>query len=158
MKRPFILLFFLLLFCRTISAQDPGGKIIAFHPSVGNLVDAYEKKHYDIFTEYNDSLFESAQLVRYSDSSYTILVKTKGHDSFEKPAGRQQLDDIYNSIEKISPKITPNPEEREKAIMAEEERRKRERRAEVWGEIGDASVQTLVIFLEVGLYLLDAFN
>ncbi len=97
--------FFILLFGsvkNSISQIDEtNGKIVAFHPSVGISINLSEKKEFAIFTEYNDSLFESAQLVKYSIDNYSVLIKTTKGQSFEKPISIQELDGIYASIEKI---------------------------------------------------------
>lgn len=107
-----VFIFFLLLgLAENCNSQtnDGNGKIVKIHPSIGNSINLSEKKEFQLFTEYNDSLFESAHLVKYTDSSYTILIKTTTGKSFEKPISIKELDAIYASIEKIRPAGTTPP-------------------------------------------------
>ncbi|MFL5762858.1 MAG: hypothetical protein ACJ77K_02880 [Bacteroidia bacterium] len=157
MKR-ICLLFALLisLFFKGFSQMDPVGNIIAFHPSVGNSVDLKEKQTFGIFKEYNDSLFESAQLLKYNDSTFTIAVKVKDRNSFEVPATKAQLNEIYHAIDRIQP--AEDVDYVDKKTLEQEERAKRERRAEVWSNIGQATMQGVIVFLEVSLTLLTWNN
>ena len=108
-----------------ISQTDRNGKIVAFHPSVGNSLTLSEKKEFFLFSEYNDSLFESAQLVKHNIDTYTVLIKTTKGQSFEKSISIQELDAIYASIEKIKPqtKATDDyvvkPQSKEKEIKTD---------------------------------------
>jgi hypothetical protein len=124
--------------------QDSLSKVVCFHPVLGNLVDRSEKQEYDIFTEYTDSLFESAQLFRAADSSYTIVVKTSNGQSFQKSAGTEELDAIYHKVE--------NTRSAQKAATAKqkaEERREKERKAQNTAEWVEFGFNMFFISLEV---------
>lgn len=137
-----------------ISQTDRNGKIVAFHPSVGNSITISEKKEFSLFTEYNDSLFESAQLVKYRvDSTYAVIIKTTNGKSFEKPIGIKELDAIYASIEKLKPASTkttvddyfdkkPTKEEIEAKKKAD-----RKESAEMIAEISFQVIYTILIIL-----------
>ena len=132
------------------SQSDRNGKIVAFHPSVGNSINVYEKKELALFTEYNDSLFESAQLVKYSVDDYTILFKTIDNRSFEKLISIQELDTIYARIEKIKPINKTSPQvdyvfDKEET----EEMQKRAARIENVHMIAEISFQIIFVLLEI---------
>lgn len=158
-KNP-VLYFFCLLFILTgftkncFSQTNSGGKIVALHPSVGNTIDAIENKKFNLFPEYNDSLFESAQLIKYNDSSYTFLIKTIKNQSFERVATFNELQTAYHKIEKIQPKIDPTLNEKDDYREADEQysqkdKLKRERRAETANIVGEIAYQSLMIVLEI---------
>ena len=90
-KVPFLKFIFLLFLLfgsakNNFSQTDTvNGKIVAFHPSVGMGIDLLEKKQFSLFSEYTDSLFQSAQLVKYSTERYAVMIKTTNGQSFEKP-------------------------------------------------------------------------
>lgn len=148
-----LLCFFFLLFGNAKNGisqtDDRTGKIIAFHPSVGNSLDLSEKKEFGVFTEYNDSLFESAQLVKYSIDRYSVLVKTKNGQSFERPISIKELDAIYAGIEKLKPlssTVETDDYVVEKPAKEKEIKKSRNDTAYIIGEI---TLQILFVFLEV---------
>ncbi len=87
----------------TFSQTHEEARIISIHPSVGNTIDVKEKQKFSLFPEYNDSLFESAQLLKYNDSTYTFLIKPVGGKSFERPADFNERQLYYNKIETREP-------------------------------------------------------
>ncbi len=155
MKRqspPFLKIFFLILTSFGLiqngsSQDDRNGRIVAFHPAVGNSINLLEKKEFQLFTEYNDSLFESAQLVKYSADSYSILVKTISDQSFEKPITIQELDAIYAKIEKEKSTKTVVDDYVEKKPPKEEQ--KRANRSESAYMIAEITLQIVFVFLEI---------
>jgi hypothetical protein len=120
-------------------------KVIAFHPSAGNEIDLREKQEFNIFTEYSDSLFESAQLIIYGKGSYSIRIKAINGKTFEKPADTTELDSIYASIERVKPLLAV----KDAAIKAHEEKRKREERAETARIIADVTCRSIIIVIQV---------
>jgi hypothetical protein len=100
---------FLLFIHGSFSQNSEKGKIIILHPSVGNAIDAKEKKQYHLFPEYKDLLFQSAELVKYNDSTYTFLIKTTKAGSFERPAPFEERQQYYNAIENAKPAAITNP-------------------------------------------------
>lgn len=134
-----------------ISQTDRNGKIVAFHPSVGNSLTLSEKKEFSLFSEYNDSLFESAQLVKYSIDSYAVLFKNTKGKSFEKPISVQELDAIYAGIEKIKPAavITPSDDYVEKKALSKEEQKRADRHesAEMIAEISFEIIYAILVIL-----------
>lgn len=150
-KRPILILICILfiLFGYTkssISQTDKNGKIVAFHPSVGNSINLQEKKEFGIFTEYNDSLFESAQLVKYNSESYTVLLKTTNGQSFEKPISIQELDALYANIEKVKPVITDDYVEVNKP---KEKQFKKDNRSESAQIVAEITIQIVFVLLEI---------
>lgn len=143
-----VLFFSFLLSLPSWSQTTHSGKIVAFHPSVGNAITVKEKKEYDLFKEYNDSLFESAQLVKYSSDSFAILIKTTTGQSFEKPAGRQELDAIYAAIEKVKP-FQRSADDYVFDKTEEEERQKRINRSENIQFAVEVTLQIVFVFLEI---------
>lgn len=159
-KTSILLKFFFLFFMsfgfvkNGISQTDRNGKIVAFHPSVGNSITLDEKKEFSLFTEYNDSLFESAQLFKYSvDTTYAVLFKTTNEKSFEKQISIKELDAIYASIEKRRPATTnttvddyfekkPTKEE-----IEEQKKANRKESAEMIAEISFQVIYTILIIL-----------
>ncbi len=78
-------------------------KILTLHPSVGKLIDVKEKKDFYLFPEYKDSLFESAEILKYNDSTYTIRFKTTSGTVFEKPTSIHELDAMYAKVDSKRP-------------------------------------------------------
>lgn len=130
-----------------ISQDERNGRIVAFHPSVGNSINLSEKKEFQLFTEYNDSLFESVQLAKYSADTYSILVKTTTDQSFEKPITIQELDAIYSKIEKAKPAKTFVDDYLEQRPTKEEQ--KRANRSESAYMIAEITFQIVFVLLEI---------
>ena len=149
-------LFFLVLISfgiaeNAISQTEGNGKIVAFHPSAGNSITLSEKKEFFLFSEYNDSLFESAHLVKYSPANYAVLFKNTKGRSFEKPISVKELDCIYEKIEKVKPAvvITPTEDYVEKKALTKEEQKKIDRieGAQMIAEISFQIIYTLLVIL-----------
>src|SRR3989338_2509423 len=78
------------------------GQIAMLHPSVGNTITKDEKKTFDLFPEKPDNTFESAQLVKYNDSTFTFLFRSINTEiPSEEKAGIGVLISCYYKIEKI---------------------------------------------------------
>lgn len=82
---------------------DDSIKIITLHPSVGNSIDVHEKKMFYLFSDYKDSIFESAEILKYNDSTYTFRFKTTNGKILEKPTNKHELDEMYAKIDRIKP-------------------------------------------------------
>ena len=104
---------FALLLLSTLSySQVPAnGRIIILHPSVGNVIDQKEKEQFGLFKEYNDSLFESAELVKYNDTTFSFLITTRAGKSFERPSSDKEVREYYNTIENNKPASVANEEQ-----------------------------------------------
>lgn len=149
----FLFLLFFSITKTSIAQTDiEKGKIIAFHPSVGNAITIWEKKEFNLFTEYTDSLFQSAELVKYANEKYTVLVKTTNGQSFEKPIFTSELDTIYSTIEKIKPAPKTNTDDYFEDKAEREARQKRVARAESVQMIAEISFQIIFVLLEILAY------
>lgn len=153
----FLFSLFFLLFGFAINGNsqidNARGVIVAFHPSVGNSINLSEKKELELFTEYNDSLFESAQLVKYSSESYTILFKSTKNESFEKAISIKELDEIYSKIEHSKPATktlaTADNTERELSKEEQEKIKKKEEHYESIQTIAEITFQIIFVLLEI---------
>ncbi len=137
-----------------ISAQKLkwDGKIIPFHPAVGNEVSAAEKKEFGIFTEYNDSLFESAQLIEYDSSKYVVLIRSTRGTSFEREMPVTEKEAIYKRIESIKPFASiVEPGEDDYVVKKEDagDTPKRKDHSQAWMTALDISLNVLFVFLEI---------
>lgn len=97
---------FFTLFCSftfSIAAQSVG-TIVALHPSVGNTITLNEKKEFHLFPEVSDETFETAQLVRYNDSTYSYIFKSiSEQNTKEIKINLATLLSDYYQIEYIKP-------------------------------------------------------
>ncbi len=153
-KGQFFIFFLLLGFAENCIAQtiDETGKIVKIHPSIGNSIDLSEKKEFQLFTEYNDSLFESAHLVKYGDENYTILIKTTTGKSFEKPISINELDAIYANIEKVKPAPNSQADEVSERKLSKEELEKQQKKESHYDSIrtiAEISFQVIFVLLEI---------
>ncbi len=146
----FFFLFFVSLgFVKNANSQTTtNGKIVAFHPSVGNSITVSEKKELQLFTEYNDSLFESAQLIRYSADSYSVLIKTTKGNSFEKPVSLYELDAIYATIEKVKPFASTKSNDDYLTTETDKQVKRKDHSESVFMMI-EVSFQVLFLFFEI---------
>ena len=87
------------------------GKVIILHPSVGNSIDLKEKKEFSLFPEYSNFEFESAQLIKHNDTTYTFLIFTTKGKSFERATNLREMQQYYNAIENIKPAPVANANE-----------------------------------------------
>lgn len=94
------------------------GKAIIVHPAIGKLIDQSEKITFTLFPEYKDSTFNSAYVVKYNDSTFTVVVTNINNQSIEKSISRIELDKMYYQIDEISQKEKP---------VYNEEKKKRKR-------------------------------
>ena len=102
------LLFIISIVLCSFSVNAQNGAIFTLHPSLGTKVTPDEKKQYSIFPEIPDSTFESAQFVKYNDSTFTVLLRTTTDSlSHENNLSLTQLWAIYYQVEMIKP--TPAP-------------------------------------------------
>ena len=141
-----LLLLIVITFC-SLPANAQTGSIFTLHPSLGTKITLDEKKQFSIFPEYPDNTFESAQFVKYNDSTFTVLLRTTTDTlSQEKTVSITQLWAIYYQVEMIKPAPTD-----EKARLARSE--KTAHVMELLGEVGDAALFTVTWSLKIFLYL-----
>lgn len=152
---PVLLLFILLGSVKIGISQtdEANGKIVAFHPSLGTILNLSEKKQFNLFTEYTDSLFQSAQLVKYTNERYSVLIKTTNGQSFEKPITITELDAIYAKIEKIKPAsaVTQEPllDDYVQEKYSSKQKEVKKNRSETAYIIAEVTIQILFVFLEI---------
>jgi Na+-transporting NADH:ubiquinone oxidoreductase subunit NqrC len=142
-----LLLFFLIPLLSSAQTTD-SGMVITLHPAVGNTITANEKKQFDLFTEYNDSLFESAQIVKYNDSTYAIRLKTIQGNFFERETDSKELHTIYEKIERIKP-VEKDEYVENKRNSEQLKKDKQEDRINTGFQFSQMFFELLVITLEV---------
>lgn len=112
-----------------------------------------KKKQFALFPEYTDSLFQSAELVKYSNGDFKVLIKTTNGQSFEKPISTKELDDIYAKIEKVNPSkiVTSNPllDDYVEEKYNSKQKDARKSRSETASIIAEVTIQILFVFLEI---------
>jgi hypothetical protein len=142
-KNIFLLFLFLPFFLQAQTADSV--KIITLHPSVGKSIDVKEKKEFYLFPDYNDSIFESAEILKYNDSTYTIRFKTTTGNFFEKPTNTKELDAMYAKVDRIKPaEYVETKHDRESRRSSS-----RNENAE-WGyHVGSIILQVLLITLSI---------
>ncbi|MCW3104586.1 MAG: hypothetical protein JWO09_3026 [Bacteroidetes bacterium] len=108
------------LFLLSANAQLRGtGAIITLHPSLGKTITPEEKKEFGLFADYPDSNFETANFVKYDDSTYTVLFKTPT-GSFERSITATEVAAIHAAIEKQKPAPPLPPQEPEEPRLSGE--------------------------------------
>jgi hypothetical protein len=133
---------------RSIAQIEGTGKIIPFHAYIGNTIDLQEKQKLNLFPEWSDSLFQSAQLVQYDLDRYAILFKTTHYESVEKKISMEERNAIATIIEKEIPpppvvaKVIEDGSSRTKAL-------KRERISENIDHGAEITIQVLRVVLWV---------
>lgn len=145
----FVLLFLPLL---TLAQTSDGVKILTLHPSVGKSIDVNEKKEFYLFPDYNDSVFKSAEILKYNDSTYTIRFTATTGKVFEKPTNTNELDAMYAKVD--SKKPTEYVETKQERKSEERERRSEQNRtsrdnAEMGFHIGNIILQVVLITLSI---------
>jgi hypothetical protein len=135
--------------------SEKNGKIISFHPSIGNSIELKEKQEYELFPEYSDSLFESAELIKFDSSNFEVKFKTKNAKSFNRPITTAQLDEIYYAIDRRQPLNQPTLDEKNELQEIERKRRNAEiarNVAEISLEAFFYTLQFIFIIIEMGAY------
>lgn len=147
---------FLLLFllCSLAKAQTPdSAKAIGIHPAVGKSISCGEKIKYRLFTEYKDSLFKSAEVLKFNDSTYEAVIHTTKGIDVKTYLSTEEMDRLYFRIDEISKAdkqhagnfTDPSEEEEEKRI-------KRKQRASAAGDIFlEILGQAIIVSLQVML-------
>ncbi len=129
------------------------GKIVAFHPAAGNSITLAEKKEFGIFPEYNDSLFESAQLVKYDSARYTVLIKARTGQSLEREILQTELNAIYKKIESVKPVASIVKPSDDDYVVNDSPRSKEKEATKKWNKsayiAGQVTLQVLFLFLEI---------
>jgi hypothetical protein len=101
--RLFISLILLFLRLNAFGQLLETGSIVPLHPAVGNTISKEENSRFSLFCFVTDSLYESANLVQYNDSTYTILFHLKNQPESERKLSIDSLICLKNKIEKITP-------------------------------------------------------
>jgi hypothetical protein len=162
MKNPLFLLLFIFAFRPAVllsQQDDANGRIIAFHPNAGNTITQSEKSEFGIFREYNDSLFDVAQLIKYNDSTYRILIKTVDGKSILKNTDQQELNAIYAAIDKVRPAEDYKDDAVPLSQRDEEKERIRRQRNQEWADFfTESTVRTMIFLTELTLYIIANIN
>lgn len=117
------ILFLFILFLNVSFAQEQS-KAIILHPAVGKLIDQQEKKIYQLFPEYKDSAFVNAFILKYNDSTYTVVINAIKNKAIERNLSREDLDKMYYQIDEI---YKTNPPKSNSLLNEEKNRKKRKK-------------------------------
>ena len=85
------------LFSQTLDSS----KIIGIHPAVGKSITKDEKVRYHLFPEYKDSLFESAHVLKYNDTTFALVIKPINASEIVRSISTKELDALYYNVEDI---------------------------------------------------------
>lgn len=118
MRRLFFTLFFLSFFFAKAQNAD-SGRVIGIHPAVGKSISREEKIRYALFPEYKDSLFESAEIIKYNDSTFMLHVRAVQGTEITTKVSTRELDDLFYDIEKVE----KSKKEKDEYVLTEEERK-----------------------------------
>ncbi|OFY85257.1 MAG: hypothetical protein A3F72_04445 [Bacteroidetes bacterium RIFCSPLOWO2_12_FULL_35_15] len=147
------LIYFVLLFLPLLSiAQTSDGiKIITLHPSIGKSIDAQEKKEFFLFPDYKDSIFESAEILKYNDSTYAIRFTTITGKVFEKPVNTNELDAMFAKVDSKKPNeyVETNRERTSEAKERKSEGTTSRDKAEMGLHVGNIILQVVLITLSI---------
>jgi hypothetical protein len=142
----FILFF---LSCLPGFAQMKGtGRIVVLHPSLGQTITLAEKKEFGLFPNYPDSIFETASIVKYNDSLFSVLYKDIHNSALERTISQSQLYEIYLKVEKAKPAPPPVVSASPKSPGF----------LQTAGEAADVFSETFVKTLQVILIIFRDFN
>lgn len=91
----------IILFPFIVSAQEVvnKGKLVVLHPSVDSIITIDKKIKYALFPEYTNSVFGSAELIKYNDTVFSFVFKTTNGSTFERATTRTDIDKMYYQIE-----------------------------------------------------------
>jgi hypothetical protein len=122
-----LFLFAFIFLAGLLKAQEAdSGKVIGLHPSVGKLITRDEKIRYHLFPDYKDSIFQSAKIIRYNDSTFILAVSTTIGQEVKTPVTTIDLDNLYYRIEDSEKAKKSNDD----YVLTEEERKEaRKKRA-----------------------------
>ncbi|MCW3085888.1 MAG: hypothetical protein JWP12_3254 [Bacteroidetes bacterium] len=146
----FILLLIISLGANAQTADT--AKLIGIHTAVGKTITRDEKIKYQLFPEYNDREFDSAQIFRYNDTTYELRIASSNGSMIKTVISNSRMDDLYNRIDNIENGKTI---EGDYVITAEEKKRQHDQRvkaerSEFWTSfLGDMVSATVEITMEV---------
>ena|SRR6218665_2889343 len=150
-------LFLVVMVCSFAQAQtNDSAKVIGIHPAVGKSISREEKISYQLFTQYKDSLFESAYVLKLSDSTYEVVVRTIRGDYIRNQISSKEMDDLYYRVDEIS-KAGKQQNDHFANLSEEEKKRiRKQQRADAAGEIlldflGQMVLVTLQVLLTAAL-------
>jgi hypothetical protein len=145
-----LFLFFTFIFCA--KAQEPDTlKVIGIHPAVGKIISQDEKIRYHLFPEYKDSAFISARVLKYTDSTFMLSIRSVQGVEVQNHISTKQLDALYYQIDDVEK--GKQPREEQYVLTEEEKRQERKRRnkedaSEFWmeflGQMIAVTVETLI--------------
>ncbi len=119
----FILLFLVSLLANAQTADT--AKLIGIHKAVGKTITRDEKIKYQLFTEYKDDTFDSAQVFRYNDTTYELRIASSNGSILKTAITGSQMDEMYNHIDNI---VNGKTQEGDYVITAEEKKRQHDQR------------------------------
>ena len=120
MKRlPLFILLFILSLAANAQTADTA-KLIGIHMAVGKTITRDEKIKYQMFPQYNNEEFDSAQVFRYNDSTYELRISASNGSVVKTRIGNSQMDDMYNRIDDIENGKTQESD----YVMTDQEKKK----------------------------------
>lgn len=149
-----IIIYFILIFFPFSAIAQTGDsvKILTLHPSVGKSIDVKEKKEFYLFPDYKDSVFRSAEILKYNDTAYTIRFTTTTGNVFEKPTTTKELDAMFAKIDTVKPteyvenKHDKKPQKPDREFESDDISRSR---AQVSLNVGNVVLQMILITLSI---------
>ena len=103
MKSGFLLLLLLLTFATQAQVSDTA-KLIGLHPAVGKVIDRDEKMKYRLFPDYDDRLFEKAELYSMNDTAYLLVITSVSGTKMKYHVNEVLMDKLYEQVDAIDRK------------------------------------------------------
>jgi hypothetical protein len=148
------IIYFILIFFpfSAIAQTSDSVKILTLHPSVGKSIDVKEKKEFYLFPDYKDSVFRSAEILKYNDTTYSIRFTTTTGKVFEKPTTTKELDAMYAKVDSKKPTeyVQDKREKRSQRHERDPEYNENSRtNAEIGLHVGNIVLQVILITLSI---------
>jgi hypothetical protein len=121
----FLLILSILFFLNLHARNTDSAKVIGVHPAVGKLISLDEKIKYKLFTEYKDSVFVSAQVLKLNDSTFQLSVRSIQGIEIKNHISTKQLDDLFYRIDDVEKGKKIKEEE---YVMTDEEKKEERRK------------------------------
>ena len=76
-------------------------RLIGIHPAVGKTIERDEKKEYHLFTDYNDSLFDYAQVFRKNDTTFRLVITSIRGSQQSYRLDTAAMNELYDRIDAV---------------------------------------------------------
>ena len=144
-----LLSLFVFLHLLSFSQTKDSGQVIGIHPTLGKSITQDEKARYHLFPEYQDSLFESAKIFKYNDSTFLLIIKPIHAAEITRNISTKELDAIYYKVEEDNAAV----KKAENSYTMTEEEKKAERRkqhSDYWDDaLAEFFSQLFIVTIEV---------